>query len=439
MVVTTLSVSIALCVDIKLPVCPVHNFGAPIVERLCPRRGIKMITPQKPPHRFSWNTHSILTSFSIEKLNLKKISRPIIVTGIEELLDRIPAETLATIPELRPNLVRARSIKTEADFLRIARLNPNVSLGHAILKTHNEAQAGWRHSPSRAGPPINSAYLGLREGVVIDSLQALTAYCDEPDWGMDQNLFGIQDYGYGKCPFGMAGGKSSQAAFHMAFLHLNPLVRAGIPGLKRTFLESRVRMCADLSRVAFDYGADYWGFRFMAWHLHYLQDITQPYHSNPFPPPLTPMLVSYIKWPDYGNFLRDNMHYLINRHLMFEAVIHLIVNKIFSENIRHHPFRTYPASAREISSTDVHEALKILSAFSAKNASKIDRLTAEIMAVPDDCELTFGEDFDKVVEATFNQENGKTEAIGAFVELVSQCLAGAGSATKYGLKSAGLI
>jgi enoyl-CoA hydratase/carnithine racemase len=38
-----------------------------------------------------------------------------------------------------------------------------------------------------------------------------------------------------------------------------------------------------LARLAFATGHSYWGYRFLGWGLHHVQDLTQPYHAKPLP------------------------------------------------------------------------------------------------------------------------------------------------------------
>ena len=42
-------------------------------------------------------------------------------------------------------------------------------------------------------------------------------------------------------------------------------------------------MFGELAELAFSTGHDYWGWRFLGWGLHYVGDLTQPYHAIPLP------------------------------------------------------------------------------------------------------------------------------------------------------------
>ncbi|HHM5924063.1 TPA: phospholipase, partial [Pseudomonas aeruginosa] len=89
--------------------------------------------------------------------------------------------------------------------------------------------------------------------------------------------FGTQPFGDPRFEF------SSQAPFHMGFYHEAAVIYSGAPFLARAWPEWRAYQYFGLSRFAFANGHPYWGYRFLGWGMHYIQDITQPYHSTPLP------------------------------------------------------------------------------------------------------------------------------------------------------------
>jgi hypothetical protein len=95
----------------------------------------------------------------------------------------------------------------------------------------------------------------------------LINYSDEPDWDLDTNLElnKIQ---------ALTGG--SRGYRHMYFSVFAGLLKAGdAPKRANHFFE--------MSKIAFGKGDNYWGFRFAARAIHYLEDISQPYHTYPAP------------------------------------------------------------------------------------------------------------------------------------------------------------
>jgi hypothetical protein len=133
-------------------------------------------------------------------------------------------------------------------------------------------------------------YLPLASGDRVAPAHVLASASDEPDFGMDIGLFADNGtpfgavYGFADQPFGNPNlDYSSQAPFHMGFYHLDWVTRSAQPDLLRTYPEWRVSLYRALADVAFASGHDYWGWRFMGWALHYIGDLTQPYHAQPLP------------------------------------------------------------------------------------------------------------------------------------------------------------
>ena len=129
-------------------------------------------------------------------------------------------------------------------------------------------------------------FVPLRPGELVPALQVLATACDEPDYGLDINLWSDspsewgKTYGFGKLPFGNpALAHSSQGPFHMGFMHESELVALAAPFTQRTFPRLRHYQYASLAALAFRTGHPYWGWRFAGLSLHYLQDLTQPYHA----------------------------------------------------------------------------------------------------------------------------------------------------------------
>ena len=133
-------------------------------------------------------------------------------------------------------------------------------------------------------------YLPLESGDRVASAHVLASASDEPDFGMDIGLFADNGtsfgaaYGFGEQPFGNPNlDYGSQAPFHMGFYHLDWLTRTAQPDLLRTYPQWRITQYRALAELAFATGHDYWGWRFMGWALHYIGDLTQPYHAEPLP------------------------------------------------------------------------------------------------------------------------------------------------------------
>jgi hypothetical protein len=140
-------------------------------------------------------------------------------------------------------------------------------------------------------------HAGERRGHAIQAIDVLATYSDEPDWRMDIELFDSNQYPELWRPeYTLMGGKvglTSQAFRHMYWRSLDlsdPLPTFHFPP-KTTFramgtAPERAELFLRLARAAGKIpGLEYWALRFMACSLHYLEDLSQPYHASPGPSP----------------------------------------------------------------------------------------------------------------------------------------------------------
>lgn len=136
----------------------------------------------------------------------------------------------------------------------------------------------------------SEAFVALRAGEPVTVIDVIATASDEPDYGMDIGLWSDNGtahgarYGFGKQPFGNPGLEfATQAPMHMSFFHEAGIVYKAAPFLKRTYPEYRIHLWRALAAHALRSGHPYWGWRFAGWALHYLQDLTQPYHARVLP------------------------------------------------------------------------------------------------------------------------------------------------------------
>ena len=116
-------------------------------------------------------------------------------------------------------------------------------------------------------PEFVIKYVEGEIGEKVKASDVLKNYSDEPDWDLDTNLE------LNKLQ-ALTGG--SQGYRHMYFSVFAGLLKAGdAPKRANHFFE--------MSKSAFGKGDNYWGFRFAARAIHYLEDISQPYHTYPAP------------------------------------------------------------------------------------------------------------------------------------------------------------
>jgi hypothetical protein len=200
-------------------------------------------------------------------------------------------------------------------FLSALRVNPNTRLGYYIQEIPGNhltvSTDSKKNSKSLSFPAFQKfpkypqslittykdysfldsfLFRATPPGTKLSPLQILSTASDEPDYGMDVGLFednGMEVgkvYGFGLQPFGDPKYEySAQAPFHMGFYHEGKLIYTLASFLEKTFPEYRAYQYFRLSQLAFRTGHPYWGYRFAGWGMHYIQDLTQPYHAKVLP------------------------------------------------------------------------------------------------------------------------------------------------------------
>lgn len=242
-----------------------------------------------------------------------------------------------TYPLLPSKLNFTGNPSLQQSFLESIRINPDLhyplfsqSLPNESIAVNSLPQKEVMIPSLISNPAIRIVNPPLRKvnsGQKLSPLAIISTASDEPDYGLDVGVwednptwFG-KIYGWGKQPFGNSNvGYSSQAPFHMGFYYESPLLYAAAPFLKRCYPEHRIHFYLTLSQYAFKTGHDYWGYRFLGWALHYIQDLTQPYHSTVAPGMSTAKLIG-INTLDLLGFhaLKQNtIQLLTNRHFALE-------------------------------------------------------------------------------------------------------------------------
>ena len=183
------------------------------------------------------------------------------------------------------------------DFLSALRINPHIHLAMVIQPLPGQDPPQREHLKAEQvmveqtlSPWNRQRFIRLAEGEKVTALAVLASAADEPDYGHDIDLFSdnagdvAARYGFGPQPFGDEHFQySSQAPFHMGFFHENPVVYAAAGFLERSWPDWRAYQYLGLARLAFATGHPYWGYRFLGWGMHHVQDLTQPYHAKPLP------------------------------------------------------------------------------------------------------------------------------------------------------------
>jgi hypothetical protein len=174
--------------------------------------------------------------------------------------------------------------------------------------------------------------LGETEGAAVSILEVLAVYSDEPDWGMDKEIFD-QYPEIWKSEYARMGGKDgtpSQAFRHMYWPEFSwrmPLRTLKSPVTKlfspMGLAPERAALFVDLSRKARAAGHLYWSVRFVANALHYLEDVAQPFHAAQTPTKrfLLPPLLDRSYGNGFENYVLQVQNIVSYYHYAFERYI----------------------------------------------------------------------------------------------------------------------
>lgn len=300
----------------------------------------------------AWSNHTLVAYRALERMPELANAAPVTVEPIEAFLkDQEPAiERLLADQESwarahitayapRPDTLAFRANPGRPDdarrlaFLMALRVSPNSKLALYVQPDPRGATPTGPPLPFAAvnflpeQPNSTHRFFALKAGDTVAPLQVVASASDEPDYGLDINLWEDSPsdwgkvYGFGKLPFGNpALYFSTQAPFHMGFYHQDWIIYQAAPFLKRTLPLLRTHQYTTLAALAFRSGHAYWGWRFTGLALHYVQDLTQPYHANLAPGDSSFRMIS-------ANLLamaglpkqRDDLVVLLsNRHLALE-------------------------------------------------------------------------------------------------------------------------
>ncbi|MFZ5629395.1 MAG: phospholipase [Spirochaetota bacterium] len=221
--------------------------------------------------------------------------------GVSELLAKVEKEAKESYAKKAP-LPEALAFKggdasnIRANFLRAIRINPGTPLGYFLQQLPGKKLPGKPADPNKVSifgeKDLKRKYIyyQVKQGDMVSPLEVLAAAGDEPDFGIDINLFVdnnekfSQDYGFGNQSFGNPKlYYGTQAPFHIGYYHESGIIFMAAGFLKRTYPRYRVHQFMNLARYAFKTGHPYWGYRFLGWGLHYVGDLTQPYHARVLP------------------------------------------------------------------------------------------------------------------------------------------------------------
>ncbi len=300
----------------------------------------------------AWSNHALITHAAFADLGALRDAPAVKVESIEAFVQAEAAsiERLLAVEEqwarehvptypARPDALAFSAAPTDREgwrrrFVAALRLNPESRLALFLQRLPGQGDGG--RAPLQGSQvttlrqdhvQMNTRFLALAEGESVAPLDVLATASDEPDYGLDVGLWqdspgpAASTYGMGRQPFGNPAYEySGQAPLHMGFYHEAGIVYAAAGFLKRTYPEYRVHLFQSLAAHALKSGHAYWGWRFAGWALHYVQDLTQPYHARVLPGVgVARMLwINAIDMLGFGGAKDDAVTLVSNRHTALE-------------------------------------------------------------------------------------------------------------------------
>ena len=371
-----------------------------------------------PVSAFAWSNHSLGSALALRDAPAIKHAAPVTVepledflrsqaVGLQALLDQQEAYALANFPGYpeRPAALRWQidgEGERQTDFLKALRVSPQIKLANFVQALPGFPAAAREHLSGQEVMVFQDVslwtewrFLAVNSGESLSPLQVLASAADEPDYGHDINLFSDNPgevgalYNFGPQPFGDARFVfSSQAPFHIGYYHDDAVIFAAGPFLTRTYPEWRAYQYFGLARYAFERGHPYWGYRFMGWGLHYLQDLTQPYHAKVLPGVETSSLI-WTAAKDAVGFSDDKkaaIERVATRHTEIEKYQLKWLQQLLQGGENASPLlQAYVDSSKDASypAFDSSYLRKVVSAQSFARADQLDTLIAQsLLAAP---------------------------------------------------------
>ncbi len=301
---------------------------------------------------WAWSNHSFAAYRAFEQMPEVAGAAPVTVEPLEAFLkaEERSIETLLASQEkwaranvdsyaARPDTLAFTANPGRTDdarrlaFLTALRVSPISKLALYLQpdpRAASEPAAPLPHSAVNflpEQPNSTHRFVAIRAGDKVPALGVIASASDEPDYGLDINLWGDSPsdwgkaYGFGTLPFGNPSLYfSTQAPFHMGFFHQDWLIYKAAPFIRRTLPLLRIHQYSTLSTLAFRTGHHYWGWRFAGLALHYVQDLTQPYHADLAPGDSTFRMISanLLAMAGLPRQKDDLIVLLSNRHLALE-------------------------------------------------------------------------------------------------------------------------
>ncbi len=232
---------------------------------------------------YAWEKHQVLMPWVVKSLKLSDLTK---------------LETLKASPD------HLAAITLQEVFSNLVKIEGGRKLASNELKLN----------PRASFPVLHVQY--AKDIFLAQSV-------DEPDHGMDRNLEDSADPSGDRNYTGGTAGPTSQGFRHLYFggwKLAHPIATFQIPMRSLGQSPDRVKAFADEALSLLQSKNYYWGFRVLNWSMHYLQDLTQPFHSVQVP------TLSMIPWLEvfggFHNLVKESTRTVSNYHFAYEDYVY---------------------------------------------------------------------------------------------------------------------
>lgn len=208
-----------------------------------------------------------------------------------------------------------------------------------LMKEVPLSAGSWENRPHIDSSSLKDDYaeaaalLLLQPKAELKSAQAKTYIellglsVEDPDHGLDRDLPDSADPNDDRRFMGGSKGASSQGFRHMYWPGWNwkrPIATFQIPTHALGQSPDRIELLANEARERIRKGDAVWGIRILGWALHYLQDLTQPFHAVQFPSLEMIPLTALFSWPPasiFPNLVKESTRVVTNYHWAYEGYV----------------------------------------------------------------------------------------------------------------------
>jgi len=291
------------------------------------KKSLLVILVLIPVQSFGWSRHNRITEIAIDSM-IEVRAQKVLVTDFSDV-EKNAAYILQDLKALR-----------DAKYQDLDAFDPKLTFNENIKINKN-----YKFQANATSPNTNFQDM---IGMQVSAADVLIKYADEPDWTMDQLLFGADQYPQiYKAQYAYMGGADSndpiptQAFRHMfweswSLPHLFETFKIPVSRSPAGQAPDRAGLFLALSRRAKELHLDYWSLRFLANSLHYLEDVSQPYHSTQtatkyfmFMGAFDPKSEGpFVKLATYSSVVQ---HVLTYYHFAFEDYMALLIEKYYAD------------------------------------------------------------------------------------------------------------